>query len=128
MFVIICGSRRHLDGSTVADLSLIEDAVQASQYEVTCVVSGAARGADALGAAWAEDRGLPVVEFPVLQSDIERHGFTQAARLRNARMGRLAQQEEGACLALWNGLSGGTKNMIDVSRRLRLPTHIYRID
>lgn len=114
MKTIIAGSRsfeRH------ANLPrLIADAVECSDFEVTEVVSGCARGIDTAGEAWAAAHGIPIRRFP---ADWGRHGRA-AGPMRNAEMARYAQ----ALIVIWDGVSRGTKNMIETAKREGLPVHV----
>lgn len=76
--------------------------------EITEVVSGCARGADQLGEQWAKAIGLPVTQFP---AEWGVHGKS-AGPIRNQEMAAYAAPG-GALIALWDGKSRGTANMID---------------
>lgn len=54
MKIIIAGSR-HLD-----DIAYVREAVAQCSFNITEVISGAARGADQAGEAWAAENGVPV--------------------------------------------------------------------
>ena len=71
------------------------------------VVSGKARGADALGERWAEENGRKIVSHP---ADWEKYGKSAGYR-RNAEMAIYAE----ALIAFWDGKSKGTKHMIDLA-------------
>lgn len=68
------------------------------------IVSGCARGADALGERYASERGIAVVRFP---ANWDRWG-KKAGYLRNNEMYLYAD----ALIAFWDGKSAGTKSMI----------------
>lgn len=76
--------------------------------EITEVVSGDCRGVDVCGAVWGNDRGLPVRKFP---ADWKAYGFS-AGPLRNRQMAEYAD----ALIAIWDGESRGTANMIKTAR------------
>ena len=80
------------------------------------VVSGTARGADAMGAAVARDLGVQLYEFP---ADWNQYG-KRAGFLRNEEMGRFAD----GLLAFWDGQSSGTKHMIEFMKSLGKPTRV----
>lgn len=113
MKTIIAGSR---DGVTRAD---VERAIANAPWTVTHVVSGMARGADAHGHAIARERGLPVSEFPVTAQDWAEHGRSAGPR-RNRNMA----MEADALIAVWDGKSRGTANMIEEARRHGLQVHV----
>ena len=83
------------------------------------IVSGGARGADALGERYARDRGYDLKVFP---ADWNRYG-KRAGYLRNRQMAEYAD----ALLAFWDGRSRGTRNMIDeaIARGLKVGVKIY---
>lgn len=114
MKVIIAGSRE------ITDASVVADAIAASGFEVTEVVSGTARGVDRLGEAWARARKIPIKPFPADWNQLGK----AAGVLRNAEMAKYAD----ALVAIWDGESPGTKNMIDeaTSRGLRVHVTIPR--
>ena len=60
MNVLVCGGRDY------ADACALNEALDAIHREVpiTRLIHGAARGADALAAAWAHSRGIPALAFP----------------------------------------------------------------
>ena len=97
MKVIIAGSRHMKQGD------LIAPAVHASGFDVTEVVCGLAKGADTLGAVWAEKAGIPVKAFP---ADWNRYS-RGAGPIRNAQMRDYA---DAAIIFIWDG-SRGSENM-----------------
>ena len=80
------------------------------------IVSGAAKGADALGEQYARERGYKIQRYP---ADLERYGKA-AGPLRNDLMARNAD----ALIAYWDGRSPGTKNMIDTARNYGLKVSV----
>jgi hypothetical protein len=99
MKVIIAGGR------DLTDMSVCEEAMQRaidSGITPTEIVSGGARGADALGEQWAHSHGITVRVFP---ADWKTHGRF-AGPLRNREMALYAD----ALVALPGGK--GTMNMI----------------
>lgn len=109
MRVIIAGSRG------VADPVALEQAIAASGFRITCVVSGGARGADALGEAWAWRNG---VSLSIMPAEWDKRG-KRAGLIRNEEMAKYAE----ALIALWDGQSPGTRHMIETAARLGLPTY-----
>lgn len=80
------------------------------------IISGGARGADALGKRYAKDRDLDYIEYP---ADWRKYGKSAGFK-RNLQI-------VAACdivLAFWDGVSGGTKDTIDKARQLKKPTFI----
>jgi hypothetical protein len=107
-------------GRTINDYNLLLNAIAQCQFAITAVVSGKAKGADALGERYANEHNLPIHEFP---ADWKRFGRGAGAQ-RNTEMAKNAE----ALLALWDGHSKGTKNMIDNAKRLGLTVSIYLTD
>lgn len=113
MKVIIAGTR-----SGVPHRTLI-DAIFQSGFTVTEVVSGAAQGVDTQGEEWARNNNIPVTRFPADWNGLDR----KAGPLRNAQMANYAE----ALIAIWDGKSTGTKNMINQSKRCGLDIYIHKI-
>jgi hypothetical protein len=113
MRTIIAGSR---EGVTYED---VIQAVELCGWLPSTVICGGARGADALGEAWAESKNVPIEYFP---ADWNRYGRS-AGPIRNSLM---AQQSE-ALIAVWDGFSRGTKNMIELAAKHNLRIYIHRI-
>lgn len=113
MRTIIAGSR----GCTNAEHA--EDAIEASGFVPTVVLSGTANGADKLGELWAKAQGIPVERYP---ADWDRFGKS-AGYKRNEQMAANAD----ALIALWDGESRGTKHMIDIATRAGLKVYVHRI-
>lgn len=79
------------------------------------IVSGMARGADALGHRFAIEKNVVVYEFP---ADWDKYG-KRAGFMRNEDMGRFSD----GLVAFWDGQSRGTKHMIDFMKSLNKPVH-----
>jgi hypothetical protein len=107
-------------GRTITDPRLVSAAVAHAGFEVSVVLSGAARGADRLGEEWAALRGIPVERYP---ADWNRHGRA-AGPIRNREMIRHAE----ALLAIWDGASRGTADVIGAARQAGLQVYVYRTD
>lgn len=113
MRTIIAGSRE------IIDYQECLDAVVDSDFEITEVISGGARGADKLGELFAKNNGLPLKVFP---ADWETHG-KPAGYIRNQQMANNAD----ALIALWDGISRGTKHMIEIANSKGLHVHIHYV-
>lgn len=113
---IIAGSR------TVRDIQLIERAISESGFRITEVVSGGQvsldietgerYGADYFGEQWAKSHMIPIRRFP---ADWRRYGKS-AGPLRNRQMADYADQ----LIAVWDGVSRGTADMIEKARYLNV--------
>lgn len=82
------------------------------------IVSGMARGADALGAKFARDNDIVLYEFP---ADWDQYG-KGAGFKRNQQMADFSH----ALLAFWDGKSSGTAHMIETMRRQNKPVYISK--
>lgn len=120
MKIIIAGSR------SITDLKAVIKAVEASGYNITEVISGEARGVDKLGEDFAALRGLPVKKFP---AEWNHSGWFDrtAGHKRNKQMAEYAKEHNGALIAIWDGKSKGTKNMINWATELKLKKFIYQV-
>ena len=114
MKVIIAGGR------DIHDYELLLYAIVNAGFDITSVVSGGAAGADALGERFAQETNLPLFKFP---ADWEKYGRA-AGPIRNRVMGDFAD----ALIALWDGKSRGTKNMIDYAKQKGLKVHVEIIN
>jgi hypothetical protein len=107
MKVILAGSRNI---STFIARGMFEKAIIDNGLEVSEVVSGMARGADLAGCDYAALEGIPIAEFP---ADWDRYGKS-AGYIRNSAMAQYAD----ALVAVWDGKSRGTLNMINIMQKL----------
>lgn len=114
MKTVIAGSR------SITDRKIVDEAIQASGFTITEVVSGGARGVDSLGECWASDNNIPVTRFPARWN---LHGRS-AGPIRNHQMADYAD----ALIAVWDGESKGTLDMITQAkcRGLHVYVHICR--
>lgn len=113
MRLIIAGSR----GASEADVRAALCRCPWSGF-VSAVVSGGARGADAWGERWASERMIEVLRF---NAEWERFG-KRAGPIRNEAMARSAE----ALIAVWDGESRGTSNMIERARQNGLRVFVWR--
>lgn len=110
MRVIIAGSR------TITDYSVVALAIKTSGFPVTEVVCGMARGVDNLGLEWALNTDTPVKRMP---ADWRKHGLSAGFK-RNTEMAAYAE----ALIAVWDGHSRGTKQMIEAAKARRLKIYV----
>lgn len=113
MKTIIAGSR------DITDYDIVVQAIRDCGWDVTEVVCGMAKGVDSLGKQYAEENNLPIHYFP---ADWTKHGKA-AGVLRNRQM---AENSE-ALIAVWDGESRGTKNMIDTAKKLNLIVYVHSL-
>jgi len=115
--VIIAGSRKC---DIYAELLI---AIRVSNFEITEVVSGCAIGVDNLGMHWAVTHNIPIARFPVTDMDWQIHG-KGAGMIRNQKMTDYAD----ALIAVWDGKSSGTRDMIHRASHDGLKVCVWRID
>lgn len=114
MRTIIAGSRN------CTDLQKVYDAVNKCGWMPTVVISGAARGVDRLGEIYADNSKILCERYP---ANWEEHGKS-AGYKRNVQMAENAE----TCIAIWDGISKGTKHMIDTAIAKDLRVYVYRLD
>lgn len=110
MKAIVAGSRN------VTSYDLVCRAIVESEFEITEIVSGGARGVDALGEKYAIEHGI---NCRVFKAQWDTYG-KRAGPMRNYEMAKYAD----ALIAVWDGLSRGTSNMIGLARREGLKVHV----
>jgi hypothetical protein len=99
---------------------VMEQVLNGADASCWTVVCGMAKGADELGYYWASMHGATVDPF---YADWDLLG-KRAGHERNLRMALAAN----ILVAFWDGLSKGTKNMIDLALSHGLEVHVYRYD
>lgn len=114
MKLIIAGSR------SITDYTILCDCISRSDFSISEVVSGCARGVDTLGERWAIEHSIPIHKFPANWGRFGR----AAGMYRNAEMADYAD----AAIILWDGESRGTLDMIDKMRRLGKPVEVWMWD
>lgn len=88
------------------------------KHQITEIVSGCAKGADRLGELWAHTQGIKIKQF---HANWQLYGKLAGPK-RNKQMSEYAD----ALIAFWDGKSSGTKNMIELAKKLKLQiTIIY---
>lgn len=110
MKTIIAGSRN------IECFWVLEEAIEQSGFKITEVVSGCAKGVDRMGEVWAGYGGIPVKRFQPDWSKGKGAGLK-----RNIEMAEYAE----ALIAVWDGVSRGTKHMIDVAKQRSLQVFVF---
>lgn len=113
MKTIIAGSR------SIKSLSTVISALDSCEFknEITEVVSGGATGVDQLGELLAKKIGIPTRIF---LANWEKYGKV-VGMIRNREMAEYAD----ALIAVYDGVSRGTKNMIEEAKKKDLKIYIY---
>jgi len=112
--VIIAGSR----GFNDYDLLCIKCDKFFARKTPTMILCGEARGADALGRRYAEERGIEVGSFP---AEWSKYGKS-AGMLRNRAM----LEHADALVAFWDERSAGTKHMIEIAKGKGIPVRVVK--
>lgn len=113
MRTIIAGSREYNNFEAANSI------LSRCPWKVTEVVCGEARGADAMGKQWAELNKIQVVSFP---ADWDNNGKA-AGPIRNKEMAEYSD----AIVVFWDGVSKGTKNMVDLAIQYGLHLLLVRV-
>ena len=86
------------------------------KYKIECVVSGGATGADTLGARFANENGIPLVEY---KPEWDKYG-KKAGSMRNVDIINNCTH----CIAFWDGKSHGTKFDIKLCKEMGKPCKV----
>ena len=119
MRVIVCGGRNFQDKEFCFEKL---DEIMSSLKDMK-IVSGNAKGADAFGEEYALKNGL---KLSVFKADWKKYSRA-AGPIRNREMYHYALKDEPMIIAFWDGVSKGTKNMIEVASRDGAEVHIVNI-
>lgn len=117
--IIVAGSRDFHDYGLVS--RKLAGAVRLENVEI---VSGGARGADALGERFARENGIPVRRF---EADWGKFGRA-AGPIRNSEMAEYASKADRGYLAAFpKGRSPGTRDMIRKAKERNLTVYVVEI-
>jgi len=97
MKIAVIGSR------TFNDYELLSRTLD--QYKITMIISGGAKGADTLGANYAKEHNIELVEY---YPEYEKYGKKKAPFIRN----RTIVDDSEIVIAFWDMGSTGTKHAI----------------
>lgn len=113
--LIVAGGRDFNDYERLSEVLWDMSTISYADKDVS-IVSGMARGADALGHRFAKENNVVVYEFP---ADWDKYG-KRAGFIRNEEMGRFSD----GLLAFWDGQSKGTAQMIQFMHSLNKKVHV----
>jgi len=118
--IIVAGTREFNNYELLNEV--LEGYINKMNKNNITIVSGKARGADTLGEVFAQNHGLKVAEFP---ADWQKYG-PEAGFIRNGEMAKYAVEDGsyGVLFAFWNGISNGTKDMINKAIMHDIEKHI----
>lgn len=110
MKTAVIGSRSFSDYKTLCETL--------DEMDITCIVSGGARGADSLSELYAKEKGI---KTKIFYPDWGKHGKA-AGPIRNNDIIKNSEQ----VVAFWDGVSRGTKYSIDLAKKLNIPVTIVK--
>ena len=84
------------------------------------IVSGGARGADSLGERFAKEKGC---QLKIMNADWNTFGKS-AGYIRNAEMAKYAD----ACVVFWDGVSRGSRHMINLAEKEGIPVKVVNYE
>lgn len=116
--IIIAGSRSITDYELLRRIFIQDFAPPELAKPNYLIVSGGAEGVDTLGEQYAEKWDIPLTKF---DADWSEYGKA-AGPIRNRKMARFAD----TLIALWDGESDGTRDMIDTAVKYNLEVHVYQ--
>lgn len=131
MKVIVAGSR-HINKPELVDQA-IAHAISTFKINITELVEGEAKGVDTFAKRWAKARSITVKPFPAKWEDVSVPGAIVKTSLwgrkYNVRAGydrnQLMANYGELLIAIWDGNSGGTKNMVEQATNKGLPVYLY---
>lgn len=110
MKIAVVGSR------TLTNYNLVKSTLD--KFKITEIISGGARGADSLGAAYAQSKGIPCrVCLP---------NWTMYGKAAEFRRNITIVQNCDQVVAFLDGISKGTAHTIQVAKELNKPWTIVR--
>ena len=89
----------------------------------TAIISGGASGVDQSGERYARENSIPL---EIYQANWRRYGRS-AGYVRNSLMADKAGPE-GALICCWDGISKGSKNMLETARRKGLKIYLFNAE
>jgi hypothetical protein len=116
--VVVAGSRGFND-YPLLEKTLIHFLCGKRPSEVE-IVSGGARGADKLGERFAKEKGCSLT---IMNADWDTYGKSAGYR-RNADMAKYTD----AAIIFWDGVSRGSKHMIDLAKQQQCELLVVRYD
>jgi hypothetical protein len=116
--LIVAGSRTATDYKQTHDaiVDIIHDNLICCEAQELVLISGNARGPDSHAIRFGEEHDFKVEIYP---AEWDKYGKS-AGYKRNELMAEKATH----LLAIWDGESKGTKHMIDIAKKLNIPTTI----
>lgn len=121
--VIVAGGRTFNDYSFMC--LALDKYLKEYPKDKVVIISGTAGGADKLGEHYALERGYRLERFP---ADWDKYGKGAGYR-RNTEMKDYAKEANvSMAMVFWNGISKGSKHMIDIAFKARLVLKIFNYE
>jgi hypothetical protein len=114
--VIVAGSREFNDYNLLKSKLDYYLSRKVAEGDKIIIISGTANGADKMGERYAKEKGYYIEQHP---ADWNSFGKSAGYR-RNLEMANVAD----ALVAFWDGVSNGTKHMINIAEAKGLPTKV----
>lgn len=135
MKTIIAGSRDAGPDRAYIGIGFCWGMMVKAGMQVTEIVSGGARGPDSFGESIGADYGVPVKLMKADWDNLTAPGAVvkvhngkrynaKAGTDRNSAMAAYAD----ALIAIWDGKSSGTRDMIEKMKKLGKPVFVHRLD
>lgn len=115
--LIVAGSRGLNDYQTVK--TAIDDLASRGMV-ISAIIEGTARGVDSLASRYAVEHGIENIRVPA-EWNLYHRG---AGAVRNRKMAEMGD----ALLALWDGKSRGTMNMIKAANSAGIPVTVVYVN
>ncbi len=106
--IAVIGSRGFSDYKALSE--------ELDEYDIDCIVSGGARGADSLARRYANERNIRMIEHLPDYAKYQR----RAPLLRN----ELIIADAELIIAFWDGVSTGTAHAIGLARKANKPVRV----
>lgn len=106
-------------GRTFNSYTHMCDVIKSFNLDITEIVDGGANGTDKLAELYAFEHDI---KNTTMLAEWDTKGKS-AGYIRNKQMADYLNEED-MVLCFWNGISKGTKHMIDISLKLKLKTFI----
>ena len=131
MKVIVAGSRSIVDYTLVKHI--IEAVAKKNEVAISEIVSGMANGVDKMAARWARRNDIPLKKFPANWQDmsepchvkLNKYGHPYNALAGFNRNALMAEYSD-VLIAIWDGVSKGTMDMVKRAREKGLLVFVLR--
>jgi len=126
LYLIVVGSRTFHNYDLLkeeCDNALKEMMNDYNTYYRIIIVSGGAKGADALAEKYAHERGYDLMIFP---ADWNSFGKSAGYKRNLIMHETISKYPHRKCIAFWDGMSKGTQHSFNLCNRFRTELKIIR--